>query len=70
MSYYLRIVSTQSDPSTQVWKIDDRTAVCLGVSNPEGAPAHISAHSGDRERAIRSIMNTDSGDHERLLPLG
>lgn len=36
MSYYLRIVSTQSDPSTQVWKIDDRTAVCLGVSNPEG----------------------------------
>ena len=24
------------------------------------------AHSSDRERSIRSIMNTDSGDHERL----
>jgi hypothetical protein len=22
------------------------------------------AHSGDLERSIRSIMNTDSGDHE------
>ena len=25
------------------------------------------AHSGDHERSIRSIMNTQSGDHERLL---
>jgi hypothetical protein len=25
------------------------------------------ADSGDRERSIRSIMNTCSGDHERLL---
>jgi hypothetical protein len=25
------------------------------------------ADSSDRERSIRSIMNTDSGDHERLL---
>ena len=27
------------------------------------------AHSGDLERSIRSIMNTDSGDHEHLLAL-
>jgi hypothetical protein len=25
------------------------------------------AHSSDRERPIRSIMNTDSGDHEHPL---
>jgi hypothetical protein len=25
------------------------------------------ADSGNRERSIRSIMNTGSGDHERLL---
>ncbi len=25
------------------------------------------AHSGDLERSIRSIVNTDSGDHERPL---
>jgi hypothetical protein len=25
------------------------------------------AHSGDLERSIRSIMNTESGDHEHLL---
>jgi len=28
-----------------------------------------SAHSGDLERLIRSIMNTDSGDHEHPLAL-
>jgi hypothetical protein len=27
------------------------------------------AHSGDLERSIRSIMNTDSGDHEHPLAL-
>jgi hypothetical protein len=27
----------------------------------------LSAHSGDHERSIRSIMNTGSGDHEHLL---
>ncbi|OYV67538.1 MAG: hypothetical protein B7X09_01150 [Acidiphilium sp. 21-66-27] len=27
------------------------------------------AHSGDDERSIRSIVNTDSGDHEHLLAL-
>jgi hypothetical protein len=27
------------------------------------------AHSGDRERPIRSIVNTGSGDHERPVSL-
>jgi hypothetical protein len=35
MNYYLRIVPTQSGLSTQVWKIDERTAVRVGISNPE-----------------------------------
>jgi hypothetical protein len=29
----------------------------------------MAAHSGDDERSIRSIVNTDSGDHEHLLAL-
>jgi hypothetical protein len=29
----------------------------------------LRAHSGDLERSIRSIMNTDSGDHEHPLAL-
>jgi hypothetical protein len=29
----------------------------------------MAAHSSDRERPIRSIMNTDSGDHEHPLAL-
>ncbi len=29
----------------------------------------VGAHSGDLERLIRSIMNTDSGDHEHPLAL-
>jgi hypothetical protein len=55
----------------------------VGLSNPHGfcsligvlfpLPANpakgVSAHSGDLERSIRSIMNTDSGDHEHLLAL-
>jgi hypothetical protein len=31
------------------------------------AASSMGAHSGDRERSIRPIMNTDSGDHEHLL---
>jgi hypothetical protein len=27
----------------------------------------IDADSGDRERSIRSFVNTESGDHEHLL---
>jgi hypothetical protein len=27
-------------------------------------PHDVAAHSGDLERSFRSIMNTDSGDHE------
>jgi hypothetical protein len=32
-------------------------------------PPADAAHSGDLERSIRSIMNTDSGDHEHPLAL-
>ena len=35
-SYYLRIVPMQSEPVVHVWKIDDRTALRVGISNPEG----------------------------------
>jgi hypothetical protein len=38
MNYYIRLVPMQSGSSTQVWKIDDRTAVRVGVSNAEGGP--------------------------------
>jgi hypothetical protein len=27
------------------------------------------AHSGDHERSIRSIMNTETGDHEHALAI-
>jgi len=30
----------------------------------------VIACTGDRERSIRSIMNTESGDHEHLPSLG
>ena len=30
-------------------------------------PPVVIADSGDLERSIRSILNTDSGDHERRL---
>jgi hypothetical protein len=33
-----------------------------------GRPAW-DAHSGDHERSIRSIMNTESGDHEHALAI-
>jgi len=39
----------------------------LAVRVPEMLAA--CAHSGDLERSIRSIMNTDSGDHEHPLAL-
>ena len=36
---------------------------------PAEKAALLAAHSGDLERSIRSIMNTDSGDHEHPLAL-
>lgn len=39
------------------------------VTPPKPEPAVPIAHSSDRERPIRSIMNTDSGDHEHPLAL-
>jgi hypothetical protein len=41
----------------------------LWTSGPAFDPKGLDAHSGDLERSIRSIMNTDSGDHEHLLAL-
>lgn len=38
MNYYIRCFLTPSGPSTQVWKIDDCTAVRVGVTNPESGP--------------------------------
>lgn len=48
MNYYLRVVPTQSASSTQVWKIDDRTAVRLGIANPErGVGTYFQAKPGE-----------------------
>ena len=38
MTYYIRSFLTPSGSSTQVWKIDDFTAVRVGITNPEGGP--------------------------------
>jgi hypothetical protein len=43
----------------------DHHLIILEYPVPVGAPAD----SGDRERPIRSIVNTGSGDHEHLLSL-
>ena len=48
MSYYIRVASTMSGSQTQVWKIEDDTAVRLGISNPEGgAGTYFKANSGE-----------------------
>jgi hypothetical protein len=53
-----------------------RAIIALTQTLPDGVSKVVSrvardrgAHSGDLERSIRSIMNTDSGDHEHLLAL-
>jgi hypothetical protein len=43
--------------------VDERLAYVVVFGTLEGR----TAHSGDPERSIRSIMNTGSGDHEHLL---
>jgi hypothetical protein len=40
-----------------------------GLSSIGDFARRLPAHSSDRERPIRSIMNTDSGDHEHPLAL-
>ena len=48
MTYYIRRFVTQSGPTTQVWKIDECTAVRVGVSNPEGGPGtYFRANPGE-----------------------
>ena len=46
-----------------------RTATDLIGRRALTVPKTDAAHSSDRERPIRSIMNTDSGDHEHPLAL-
>ena len=48
-------------------KIDEAVLALLYLTLHDGVRAWATAHSSNRERSIRSIMNTDSGDHERLL---
>jgi hypothetical protein len=48
MSYYLRIVSDLNASSTQVWKIENDSAVRIGISNPESGPGtHFKAEPGE-----------------------
>lgn len=48
MNYYIRRFQTQSGSSTQVWKIDDRAAVRVGVTNPESGPGtYFQAEPGE-----------------------
>jgi hypothetical protein len=48
MSYYIRVVSTESGSSTQVWKIDDCVAVRVGITNPErGVGTYFKAEAGE-----------------------
>jgi hypothetical protein len=44
------------------------TPVLAGV-DAGSTYCYLLADSGDRERPIRSIMNTDSGDHEHPIAL-
>jgi aspartate carbamoyltransferase catalytic subunit len=39
------------------------------VAKGQQAIRELTAHSGDRERPIRSIVNTGSGDHEHPIAL-
>ena len=48
-----------ASPSRWLDRVSDRIWQALEVA----------ADSGDRERPIRSIMNTDSGDHEHPIAL-
>ena len=43
--------------------IPQATVIALTIEERKALEA-LAAHSGDLERSFRSIMNTDSGDHE------
>ena len=48
MNYYIRRFETQNGTSTQVWKIDECSAVRVGVANPEGGPGtYFRANPGE-----------------------
>jgi hypothetical protein len=44
----------------------DHCRTCLSATHPYIVG---DAHFGDHERSIRSIMNTESGDHEHTLAI-
>jgi hypothetical protein len=41
----------------------------VAPESPENSCPCAAAHSGDHERSIRSIMNTETGDHEHALAI-
>jgi hypothetical protein len=43
--------------------------LAVGLSRSLQSTSALVAHSGDHERSIRSIMNTESGDHEHALAI-
>jgi len=45
---------------------DSVRVICMDIHR-SFAQVAILADSGDREQSVHSIMNTDSGDHERLF---
>ncbi|HTV67607.1 MAG TPA: hypothetical protein VMF90_03625 [Rhizobiaceae bacterium] len=48
MSCYLRVVQTETEPSTEAWDITDDEAVRIDVSNPKGGPGtYFKAESGE-----------------------
>jgi hypothetical protein len=78
MSYYIRTFETADGQSTtQAWKIDADTAVCLGVSNPEhGAGTYYRVEAGKniwetlRHQTPWFLPDSKSRFHETVLKPG
>jgi transposase-like protein len=68
-----RILAESFEPGARVSDVALRHGVNRGLvwswRRQAGKHEIKGAHSGDLERSIRSIMNTDSGDHEHPLAL-
>ena len=54
----------EANLSGQLAKIQEQVAVMVAMPVAATRNSGLDAHSGDLERSFRSIMNTDSGDHE------
>src|SRR5208337_3172582 len=66
--------SMGSKPRSSVANSASSATLPASLNSPSSASPFVvyakpPAHSGDLERSIRSIMNTDSGDHEHPLAL-